>query len=110
MASPYAFAAHPSVRYDLREIYLLIADYSGAASARRTMTAIDKTMRDLARFPHVGSRRDEIYPGLRAIPATPKAVVCFIVDDEARTVEILTVSYAGRDWIAMARRRTSHGH
>ena len=46
-----------------------------------------------------GSLRDEIAPGIRAIPAARKAIVAFVVDDDAREVLIYAVTYGGADWI-----------
>ena len=48
--------------------------------------------------PHKGSLRNEIAAGLSAIPAGRKAVIAFVVDDEAREVLIYAVSYGGADW------------
>ena len=68
----------------------------------------DQLSHDLASLqdlPYKGSIRDEIAPGLRAIPAGRKAVMAFTVDDETREVFIHVVSYAGADWIARSRAR-----
>ncbi len=35
-------------------------------------------------FPKIGTIGDDLAPGLRAIPAPEKAVVCFTVDDLTR--------------------------
>ena len=48
--------------------------------------------------PHKGSVRGEIAPGLRAIPAGRKAVIAFVVDDDAGEVLIYAVTYGGGDW------------
>ena len=48
--------------------------------------------------PHRGSLRDEIAPGLRAIPAGRKAVIAFAVDDDVAEVLIYAVTYGGADW------------
>lgn len=57
--------------------------------------------------PHKGNTRDQVAPGLRAIPAGRRPVVALVVDDTAREALIFAVSYAGADWIARssARRR-----
>ena len=56
------------------------------------------TIATLKTTPHKGSLRDEIAPGIRAIPAGRKAVVAFLVDDEAAEVLIYAVTYGGADW------------
>jgi plasmid stabilization system protein ParE len=57
-------------------------------------------------FPKIGSIRSDILPGLRAIPAAEKAVVCFTVDDASLTVFIICVSYAGSDWASRVKERS----
>jgi toxin ParE1/3/4 len=61
----------------------------------------------LTTTPHKGSVPNEIAPGIRVIPAGRKAVVAFLVDDEAAEVLICAVTYGGADWIRRtgARRR-----
>jgi toxin ParE1/3/4 len=53
-------------------------------------------------WPHIGSVRNDIAPGLRALPVAEKATVCFAVDDDARVVRIICVTYAGQDWQSIA--------
>jgi len=55
------------------------------------------------RTPRHGERRDEIAPGLRAIPAGRKAVVAFTVDAEAGEVDVPAVTHAGADWISRSK-------
>ena len=69
------------------------------------LDAIERTVRRLAELPHIGSIRDEICPGLRAIPTARKGVVCFVVNDERQVVKIVAIAYAGREWMNRARRR-----
>lgn len=57
-------------------------------------------------YPHIGTVRHDIHPGLRALPAGEKGVICFTVDDRAETVHIICVTYAGADWQARARGRS----
>ena len=53
----------------------------------------------------MGSIRNEVAPGLRAIPAGRKAVIAFTVDDEAGEILVHAVTYGGTDWMARARSR-----
>lgn len=101
----YRLIRHPSVDRDLSDIARMIADCSGDEVARRKLDAIERTVRRLAQLPHIGSLRDEICPGLRAIPTARKGVVCFVVDDERQVVKIVAIAYAGREWMSRARRR-----
>lgn len=100
----YVVRLHPAVRNDLS----IIADYAGAPAAARVLDAIEAAIHRLADTPHSGTRRDEIAPGPRAIPAGRRGVVAFTVDDASRTVFILAVTYAGVDWMARATARENY--
>ena len=73
----------------------------------RKLVQIEAAIATLKATPHKGSLRDEIAPGLRAIPAGRKAVIAFVVDDDQREVLIYAVTYGGADWAmrSSARRR-----
>ena len=49
-------------------------------------------------FPERGTRRDDIRPGLRITNFHGRAAIAFVVDVEARSVTILGVYQAGRDY------------
>ncbi len=95
----YRIRFHPAVSEDLAQIVQLIAGYAGSEAAARRLAEIEAVIASLKQTPHKGSIRDEIAPGLRAIPAGRKAVVVFTVDDETREVLVHIVGYAGADWI-----------
>ena len=97
---------HPLVERDLDEMTNWIIDFAGSEAAGRRLAEIRETTASLADVPHRGSLRNEIAPGLRAIPAGRRAVVSFMVDDEAREVHIHAVTYGGADWAARIRTRT----
>ena len=99
----YRIRFHPLVARDLDAIAQWINDYAGSEAAARKLAEIEAAIATLKATPHKGSLRDEIAPGLRAIPAGRKAVVAFVVDDDAGEVLIYAVTYGGADWI----RRTS---
>ncbi len=103
----YRIRFHPAVAGDLDAIAGWIVEHAGPEAAERRLAEIEAVIATLRDTPHKGSIRDEIAPGLRAIPAGRRAVVAFFVDDTAREVLIYAVSYAGADWIARstARRR-----
>jgi plasmid stabilization system protein ParE len=67
------------------------------AFAAKIEAAIDT----LKTTPNTGSLRDEIAPGIRAIPAGRKAVVVFPVEDDAGEGLICAVPYGGADWIRL---------
>lgn len=103
----YRIRFHPLVARDLDAIARWILDYAGPDAAARKLAEIEAAIATLKTTPHKGSTRDEIAPGLRAIPAGRKAVVAFVVDDAAAEVLIYAVTYGGAEWIGRtsARRR-----
>ncbi len=103
----YRIRFHPLVARDLDAIAKWILDYAGPDVAARKLAEIEAVIGTLKHMPHKGSLRNEIAPGLRAIPAGRKAVVAFVVDDDASEVLIYAVTYGGADWAmrSMSRRR-----
>jgi plasmid stabilization system protein ParE len=102
----YRIRFHPLVARDLDAIAQWIIDYAGPEVAARKLTEIEAAIATLKTTPHKGSLRDDIAPGLRAIPAGKKAVVAFTVDDEAGEVLIYAITYGGADWIGRSSMRT----
>lgn len=102
----YRIRFHPLVSRDLDAIAQWIIDYAGPAAAARKLAEIEAAIAKLTTMPHKGSLRDEIAPGLRAIPAGRKAVVAFLVDDDAGEVLIYAVTYGGADWIGRTSARS----
>ena len=101
----YSVRFHPLVARDLEAIAQWIIEYAGSEVARRKLDEIEQEIASLARMPHKGSIRDEIAPGLRAIPAGSRAVIAFTVDDDTREVLIHCVTYSGADWVSRSRGR-----
>ena len=100
--------------YQVRESLLAEADYDriddfifmatgNAAATERIVLGLSARVADLAVFPHQGTRRDDILPGLRLLPHG-RAVIAFTIDEAARTVLILRLFYGGED-IAEALKR-----
>ncbi|MEX0385306.1 UNVERIFIED_CONTAM: type II toxin-antitoxin system RelE/ParE family toxin [Spiribacter pallidus] len=98
----YRIRLHPAVAEDLQSIAGMITDYAGPEAAKHRLAEIESAVLGLADTPHKGSLRDEIAPGLRAIPAGRKAVVAFTVDDPSQTVFVHIVGYAGSNWVKRA--------
>jgi plasmid stabilization system protein ParE len=101
----YRIIQHSLVESDLLEVTDYIASYAGLDIGNAKVDEITRFISRLADFPKIGSLRDELSPGLRAIPAAEKAVVCFTVNDETRTVIIMCIGYAGSDWAARVKDR-----
>ncbi len=101
----YRIAKHPLVENDLLDITDLISSYAGLTIGKSKVDEIVGFISKLSDFPKIGSIRDDIAEGFRAIPASEKAVVCFTVDDETLTVFIICISYAGSDWASRVKER-----
>ena len=101
----YRVRFHPLVARDLEAIAQWIIEYAGSEAAHRKLAEIEQEIASLARTPHKGSIRDEIAPGLRAIPAARRAVIALSVDDDAKEVLIHCVTYSGADWVSRSRER-----
>jgi plasmid stabilization system protein ParE len=101
----YRIERHPLVEGDLDAIQDYIAPFAGVDGTLKIIRTIRRRIEELAGFPHIGTVRNEIVPGLRALPAAEKATICFVVNDEIRTVKIVCVTYAGQDWQQIARSR-----
>lgn len=101
----YKITRHDDVRFDLAAILDLVGNYAGYDIGKRKVAEVEATFLRLSQFPHLGSKRDDVVPGLRVIQSAEKAMVCFGVKDDARTVRIICVTYAGQDWQRIARER-----
>ncbi|MBW9089170.1 type II toxin-antitoxin system RelE/ParE family toxin [Rhizobium wenxiniae] len=101
----YRIIKHPLVEADLFDITAYISSYAGLNVGKAKVDEIVDFISKLSDFPKIGSIRNELGPNLRAVPASEKAVVCFTVDDDTRTVMILCISYAGSDWEQMVKER-----
>ncbi len=89
MTARYILDYHPLVDSDLFDISMLIEQYAGQVVADRKLAEIERVTYNLRDFPHIGTIRDDLLPGLRAIPAAEKGVVCFTVDEATHTVFIM---------------------
>jgi plasmid stabilization system protein ParE len=102
----YRIVYHPEIQNDLLNISKLIADHAGVGVAQKKLGQIRATIEVLRDTPHIGSVRSDIYEGLRAIPAAGKGVIAFTVDNESKTVFLVSVTYAGADWMSGVSIRT----
>lgn len=101
----YRVVRHPLVREDIFKITLFIGEYAGYEIAEGKIEKIEASLEGLSAFPHVGTVRSEIYPGLRVVPTAGKAVVGFTVADDRAEVYVVCVSYGGADWEARVKER-----
>ena len=95
----YRVIRHPLVDRDIARIATFLLEYTTPRSVADKIARLDSDTSALGRNPHRGSRRDDILPGLRAIPGAGKGVIAFEVDEATRVVRILSVTWAGADWM-----------
>lgn len=95
---PYLVIFTPEAEEHLAELYHYIATKSSANVAMRYTNGIVDYCDAMKSFPHRGTRRDDIRPGLRITHYKKNAVIAFAVDDANFEVAILGVFYGGRDY------------
>ena len=94
----YAVVFAPEAGDSLVSLHDYIAAQGSPAAAEQYTSAIVTYCESLAAFPHRGTRRDHIRPGLRITNYRRRTVIAFEVDDASARVAILGVFYGGRDY------------
>ena len=98
---PYTVVFTPEAEEHLAAIYRYIAAVASAEIAERYTSAIVSYCEGLKNFPHRGTRRDEVRPGLRITNYQKRAVIASGVD--AERVFIIGVFYGGQEYEAVLR-------
>ncbi|MBS0471838.1 MAG: type II toxin-antitoxin system RelE/ParE family toxin [Proteobacteria bacterium] len=80
---------------DLLRLHDYIEAESGAFVAAGYIERIETACRSLMNFPHRGTRRDDLKPGLRTMGFERRATIVFTVHEI--DVDILRIFYGGRD-------------
>jgi toxin ParE1/3/4 len=88
----------PEAEAQLVGIYRWIAEKAAPAAAERFTGAIVDYCEKLETFPHRGTRREDLRPGLRTIGFRHRVTIAFVV--EADTVTIIGIFYGGQDFEA----------
>ncbi|WP_416464177.1 type II toxin-antitoxin system RelE/ParE family toxin [Sphingomonas sp. VDB2] len=86
----------PEARDQINAIYDYIAGAATRSVARQFTDAILAHLDTLADYPLIGTARDDVRPGLRTLTHRRRAVIAFIVEDEA--VVIIGIYYGGQDF------------
>lgn len=89
----------PEAEEQLAELYHYVAVAASPEVAARYLDAIVSYCESLCSFPHRGTRRDDVRPGLRITNYKKRLVIAFDVDDAV--VSIIGVFYGGRDYEAI---------
>jgi plasmid stabilization system protein ParE len=100
----YQVLENTEVLRDYVAIAIYVERWTGdRVLADRTVDTIRGFIRSLAAFPHRGTPRDDLRPGLRVIPFKKRTAIAFEIDEPARCIIILRVFYAGQDYEAIMR-------
>jgi plasmid stabilization system protein ParE len=94
MSRRVAFA--PEAEEQLAALYRYIASAASPEIAARYTGAIVNYCESLRSFPHRGTQRDDVRPGLRISNYKKRTVIAFQVNDEQ--VSIIGVFYGGKDY------------
>ncbi|WP_297462628.1 type II toxin-antitoxin system RelE/ParE family toxin [Ferrovum sp.] len=86
----------PEAEEQLASLYCHIASVASPEIAARYTEAIVIYCESLCNFPHRGTMRDDVRPGLRITNYRKRAVIAFCVDSEQ--VSIIGVFYGGQDY------------
>lgn len=96
----YTVEFSPEARDQLEGLERYIAEVGSPVNAARYVDAIVTYCYSLGIFPHRGTRRDYLRPGLRTTNYKGRAVIVFAVDADTETVSIVGVFYGGQDYEA----------
>jgi toxin ParE1/3/4 len=88
----------PGAEAQLVSLYRYIAHEAAADIAEHFTTAIIEQCERLATFPHRGTPRDDVRPGLRTMSFRRRVTIAYAVD--ADQVSILGIYYGGQDFTA----------
>ena len=103
----FKIVRHPLVDRDIARIAAFLLECTTPRSVARKIAARDADADALGENPYRGTRRDEISPGLRAIPSAGKGVIAFDVKEDTRTVRILSITWGGADWMGTVAERAA---
>lgn len=92
----YRVVFSPEAEEQLLALYGYIAAAASPDIAARYTEAIVSYCESLRMFPHRGTMRDDVRPGLRVTNYKKRVVIAFDVD--AEQVSIIGVFYGGQDY------------
>lgn len=92
----YRVVFSPEAEEQLAALYCYIAAAASPDIAARYTDAIVSHCEGLRTFPHRGTMRDDVRPGLRITNYRKRTVITFDVD--AEQVSIIGVFYGGQDY------------
>ena len=93
----YSVVFGATARFQLGNIRDYIASAADPGTASRFVDAIVDRCLGLETFPHRGTGRDDLRPGLRTIGFRRRVVIAFDVEDGTQQVTVHGVFYGGQD-------------
>jgi toxin ParE1/3/4 len=94
----YTVIFTPEAQEQLASLYRYLAAVASPQTAERYTSAVVTACEDLRTFPHQGTSRHDLRPGLRMTHYKGRAMIAFAVD--ADQVSIIGVFYGGQDYQA----------
>jgi toxin ParE1/3/4 len=88
----------PVASRDIESLMDYLAEKASIETAERFLEKIDGKFELLAKFPQIGRKRDELYPGLRSIPLDDYLIFYRLVSEG---VEVIRVVAGYRDLDAL---------
>lgn len=92
----YRVEFSPEAEEQLVALFRYIAKAASPDTAARYTEAIVSYCESLSTFPHRGTMRDDVRPGLRTTNYRKRTVIAFSVD--AERVSIIGIFYGGQDY------------
>lgn len=99
--SSYTVVFTPEAEQHLADLYHYISQKSSADAALRFTMEIINYCAAMDEFPHRGTLREDIRPGLRIVSFRRNTVIAIAVDDAASIVTIVGIFYGGRNYEAL---------
>ena len=94
--TPHHVVFSPEAEEQLVDLYHYIAHAASPDIAARYAEAIVAYCESLQTFPHRGTKRDDVRPGLRITHYRKRTVIAF--DVAAEQVSIIGIFYGGQDY------------
>ena len=87
-------------RDDIDSLYDWIVDNQGSTMiANKYISRLRRYIDGFIMFPHRGTTRDNLYPGIRLVGFERRVTIAFTISDD--TVLIVRIFYGGRDVAAL---------
>ena len=97
----YVVRFAPEAADQLQSLYRHVAEASSPQVAAHYVEAIVAHCEGLAVFPHRGTMRDDLRPGLRTTVYKKRVVIAIVVNDAAERVDVLGIFAGGQDYEAV---------